>query len=814
MESISHLTREVLKHLEVVFNPRQDGSHDRAFSFQFNNLILLAEQRPAPHADLFCDLASNLSTKGILCIRVPAPAQFHSPFHLVQRLRSALPDIDRGLPEPQAELWDLIRRQFIHRLTVPADLSECCLDGSYRQFTRVDEQLSPDATVGLIDCMSRHLTDRLRQYPAALFIEEIDLYDTWSVSFIAHLVRHSKDLPICVCTSFGGKAKPHKKAIAFLRAKLPGAVLAGVPGQQSTWRAETVDRLCPLDRMLLQCLSIADSSSTLAELQTLVNSHLREVDIRERLELLKNAGIVHISNQGDISIADSHLKRILYSRVPDALKRRIHLQIAEKLRAFAGERCLWNWRVGEKINAFYAHLVRGGNWLAASQYHRVYYSANANTYLQHVTANFRELHRSIQLCDQNSRLAKIRIAYQLATDVVRRPGEYREKTRWCHVYLKTDSEPYERAHVYAGLCVLHANTKTAEGYSRALECSQAAYQEAASIPDIQRRLHANAIVHNARALLHFRLGENSEACDKGRQALNCLSEAGRLPGWQTLSRMVVLSSMAQVSSADKDYQRALAVYEEVVAEAKAEKNTEALIAALVGEGKVLRKTGQYERAIGCFEQCINLASTNPLLISLQMFCEKATGLCWKSLDAPDRAAHHLKQSLSIAMSIADLAEIAFIHLQLGLCHFRTGDLDGVVSDLHTAFQIYSELHIADQAGYCAHQLAVVRVAHGDYRGAAQLFEQASDMFRSVKNEQQALVCLRAALQCRVTLQERSDQRLLRWALTIATDSEELKKPHVSGFMETYRSYAALFQARHRSLSDAVEEVHVLSHNLR
>jgi len=757
-------------------------------------VVILEQDSPANLDKLYSFYARKFSAAGIRLIRIHLNGILSAPFQVVGPLMEELQQIggERG---PSGELYESIVGEFIHRRRTPEEIDWSSVSHEdYLRFTRVDERLSSDATIGLIYEISEYLLQvcRDRKETIILWIENSDSIDQWSASLIAHLERRLKHIRGSICIVRGLIRRLGNRALKFLKDRIQSyEVLRLSVGQAELqfpgWQEASAD-----EQFVFKYLAMAGCP--------LLPSELEEVTGRPVESLLESLAEKHLvrpagtgAGEKDGIVPDSIQAAAVRSELGFAEQRKCHAAIAASLENRVRASASWSWGLRDAINALFLHLLKSGDWKKSFAYQKAYYSSNVNTYLPHVYANLKTLYSANKSAGRSADVARRHLAYQLASDTVRHSAQYQEKLRWCCRYLEIGEDPYCRADVYANLCVLSSNRKTAESYTQAVTFSNAAYLEISKIHDSNTRRHASAIVDNATALLYFRRGRTQEALALQDSALAHLAQASPIRR-QILSRNVVLSNKAQLlARLAGDPSAAGSIYSELISQAAAKNDIEGLLTYKAGAGRMFFKARQYERALQYYEECISHAQHFRWL-SILMYSRKAAALCCKALGKHEEALQYLSDCLPAAGELAAAAEVAEINRQTGEAHLHLGTPELAIQHYQKAVAIYRQIRAMTPAAQSAGQLAMLLMSAGDQKSAAAYWQQSATLYRLGRKQREALGCVIMALQCCAGNAQPCDPGLLHWAKRMMRMNGRVDEAMRQKFRSSHEAYSTALAA--------------------
>lgn len=788
--------------------------------------ILVQGQEGASKSKLLSSLEEYATGNGLKVIRVGCRKRFTSPFGLV---RDLIKQAQLLYPRKAAEIeqkYSAVLSEFKHKVFAPDDNGRITITTTkYISFTRIDEKIPGEATIGLIVHLINYLLEMIRDDKKTLLIliDEIEFADSWSISFLVHLVRRIKRQPVAVCVTCDPKAKARAGKITFLLKK--GDFFKATLGQPEHPAAEKTknltayatdrtplkdmmkSRLRHLDfaqQLVVNYLSVLVSPVRVEELEQIILRDYPDVRVRQSVNMLERDGIIHSSGQDKESqylTLSPDWQDFLYNSLPLSRRQQYHASIAKVLEKSISGVKVWVWDVGDKINAIYFHLMKSGDWLSLLEYGKAYYSCPVNTYLQHADDNFRELHALISVETDLGKAIKDQVGYQIASDTARRPrGQTKAKMVDCEKYLKRGIDAYNRASIYANLSVLYSNHKTEAAYQKAFEYCDRAYKEVERISDRDLSMHMTAIIHSSKALTHFRLKEARKAIELEQAALRLVGEAKVIPTHQVVSRLAILAGLAQIyEKLLGDYDAAKNIYQELIKHAREHNQAEEVAENLISLAKSLYNAKRYDEALVYFLQCIKMAEGNHKLLTASMYAHKAAGFCYRSFGDLENSTKSFQECLKLAVEAADLSEIASLAASIGLNYYKQQQLSRSSYYYSRALGISKQAKLKEHIPAYSARLGVLRANTNDYKNAAELFKGAAKSYFYSGRFENALKYYAASMAC-YTQNEKPCGRSLLQQVERATQISDgsVSKAVFEEFMKAYLEQAAILKQSGRT----------------
>ncbi len=750
--------------------------------------ILIQGQKGTGKSNLLSSVEAYATGNGLNVIRVGCKKRFTSPFDLARELIKQAQSL---YPRKAAEIeqkYSVVLSEFKHKIFAPDDDGRITITTTkYISFTRVDEKIPGEATIGLIVYLINYLLETMQDDNKTMLIlvDDIEFADPWSISFLVHLLRRIKRQPVAVCITCNPKAKTCAGKVTFLLKKGDFFKLTlGQPKHQAgdetrnptvyaTERTPLKDiiksRLQCLDfarQLVVNYLSVLASTVSVEELEQIIWHDYPDVSVRQSVDLLERDGIIHRHGRNRESrrlTLFPSWQDIFYKSLPLSRRRQYHTNIARVVEKSISGVNVWSWDVGDKINAIYFHLMKSGDWLSLLEYSKVYYSCPVNTYLQHVDANLGELHALISVETNLGKAIKDQVGYQIASDTIRQPkGQTKEKMGYCERYLKHGVDAYNRASIYANLSVLYSSYKTEAAYQKAFECCDRAYQEVETINDPDLSMHITAIIHSSKALTHFRLKEERTAIDLEQAALQLVGEAKVITTRQVISRSAILAGLAQIyEKLLGDYGAAKNIYQELIKDAREHDQAEEEAENLISLAKVLYNAKRYEEALVYFLQCLKIADGNHKLLTTSMYAYKAAGFCYRSVGDLENSIKSFKECLKLAVEAADLSEIASLVASVGLNYYKQQQLSRSSYYYSHALGISKQAKLKEYISAYSARLGVLYANTNDYKNAAELFKWAAKSYFYSGRFENALKYYAASMGCYTRNKKPCDRSLLQ-----------------------------------------------------
>ncbi|MBI3653574.1 MAG: ATP-binding protein [Acidobacteria bacterium] len=751
--------------------------------------VIVDGEQATGKTTLLDSLETLYGEQGLSVIRLACGEVGTSPFSLTAEvIRQA------QLRYPQkaaqiAERYAQVLAEFQHRLCLAGETQRLTFtQRDFISYTRVDEQLSMEATIGLMLHTIYYLLELLssESKTSLILIDDLQLADSWSIAFLLHLVRKIKGLPIAIGLTLDTKAKARDEKIRFFLGKAVGVQVTlkkqraskreGLSGKSFREAIGVAFAAMPFSQQLvLSYLSVLDYAIGEAALRARLCEITDDTEWQNTLQELERLGaVVRLeSNAATLYKLSHHAWRAVVARsVPTMKKRAYHLLTARALQQEIAAAADYDWQLGKKINAAYFHLINGGDWVGALAYHKLYYSCPVNTYLRHANDNLAKLSALVTTETRFGKRVKEQMLYQMASDTVRLArGHTEEKLQVCQRYIEQSSDDYHRAQIYANLAVLQVNQKIAEAQEKALAYCEVAYQCAENISDANLVKHLKAIIHSSKALLYFRAKEATAALEMEQAALDCLADAQPIGNRQVISKLAILGGMAQIhEKLRQDVMVAKALYQELIEEARCRAHLEDWVEHLYSLAKMLYRAGQYDEAAAYFREGIAIAKGHHRLFTTLMYGYKALGNCDRGLGDLTSSSRNLQACLMLAVDIAEAAEIASLTASLAANYAKQQQWQQASQYYSLALHLSQHARLKEQEALYAVHLGFLHTNAGQLEAAAAFFTDAAQIYVQGGKLEEAFKYFAVAIECCSAVGKPCHQGVLEQLQALAQNS--------------------------------------------